>query len=70
MTVYDASRIFKYLIWASVLMMVIGGMLMITAASMREDENKQQCENVEHGKFLTVRNKSLCLKSDAIIWIK
>lgn len=63
--------IFKYLIWASVLMMmVVGGMLMITAAFIREDENKQQCENVEHGKFLTVRNKSLCLKSDAIIWIK
>jgi hypothetical protein len=61
---------FKYLIWASVLMIALGSMLMITAASMREDEIKQQCENVEHGKFLTVRNKSLCLKSDAIIWIK
>jgi len=62
--------IFKYIIWGIVLVMSLGGMLMITGASMREDKMKQQCENVEHGKFLTVRNKSLCLKSDSIIWIK
>lgn len=62
--------IFKYTIWAIVLMIALGGMLMITAASLREDELKQQCERVEHGIFLTIRNKSLCLKSNAVIWSK
>ena len=70
MTVYDTYRIFKYTMWVIVLMISLGGMLLITCVAIQDDENKQQCENVDHGKFLTVRNKSLCLKSDTVIWIK
>ena len=60
----------KYIIWSIVLVMTLGGMLLITGVSMREDELKQQCERVEHGKYITLRNKSLCIKSDAVIWVK
>lgn len=65
--------IFKYILFATLLaiaLITLGSMLLITGAAMRDDENKQQCENVAHGKFLIIRSKSICLKSDAIIWIK